>query len=197
MKSAWFRISLHIFVLGGLTVFLYGFVLAPQKKAVNGFNMKVRAQVQEIEESLSVLEEIVGEGGEVAHLREEVRQLRSHFIAGDNLPAFTMQLVEWARQAGFEPTRFIPPIDGEGKGQEIASRNGISIVELPVILETEGSFLAYGRFLESLREFPYYITPGRVWMESRAEGTLPLTIGTEFFVFVIEERDANGVRHGS
>jgi hypothetical protein len=197
MKKVWMRISLHALIIGGLIAFFYGLVLAPQKRMVEGFNKKISGKIVEIEESLGVLDEITGEGGEVAVLRAEVMELKSRFITWDLLGEVAMDLVDWARKAGLEPVRVIPPIQGVEAGTEIVFRNGVRIVEMPIVIEMEGQFLAYGEFLESLTEFPHYIMPGGVWLRSAGPGKPKLRIGSEFFIYIIEEGTGDEVRKGS
>lgn len=196
MKKAFIRISLHVLVLGGLIAVFHGLVLAPQRKFVEGFHRKVSGEIEAIEGSLEVLSEIAGEGTEIPMLREEVRDLRSRFVTWETLGPVAMELARWARKAGFELVRIIPPIHGVDEGASIFTQAGISIVELPIVIEMEGRFLSYGQFLESLDGFPYHILPGSVSIRSSGRGKPRLSIAAEFFVYMIEGGTGDEDREG-
>jgi|GEM_PF-5969367 len=188
MKIFWIKIISHVLFLAGMLAFFYGFLLAPQREYVYELNRKIHDRVGEMEANLDPLYHIEEESIFLDRLKEDIETRRKRFVAQNRIIEAGWELTSWIREAGFRPIRLIPPIgDREGKEMEVSSSGNLRILEFPLIIEMEGSYLECGRFLESLQQYPFHVVPGRISMASSRPGNSLLDIKLELYIYVLEE----------
>jgi len=193
MKVFWVKTISHVLILIGMLVFFYGFLLAPQREYVCELNSKIQDRIDDMEMSLGSLLHLEDESIFLDRLREDVETRKKRFIHRGGVVEAGWELISWIRDAGFKPVRLIPPIDREEREIKVGSGGNVRIVEVPIMIELEGSYLECGRFLESLNRYPFHVVPGRISMSSIKPGNRLLNIKIEFFVYVIDEVFPDGV----
>ncbi len=196
MRKLYCNIAAHTLVLAAITAFFFLFVFSPQKASIGRFHTMVKNKVHEIEESLDALGDITGENTEMSSLRDKVETARGRFAPYDGVGDVALELADRCRQLGMTPTRVIPPMEWRSEERVVRTVPGLVIVEVPVVIETSGTFAAHGRFLETLDGFPYYVTPVEMSMGTTVPGKGPVSCSTRFLVYALRrsvppERDEN------
>lgn len=192
MKRFYVNLAAHIVVLTGILVVFYIFVFSPQRKRLNSFDRMVEDKVLEIEESLDALGEITGESSELSSLRQRVEVAGGKFVPYELVGEAALELANWARRQGFDPIRVVPPVEWNSEEKVIKSSSSMDILEIPVVIEMRGTYLAYGRFLETLGDFPYHAVAAQMSITSTEPGKGSIVCSTEIRIYALRKHATGG-----
>jgi Tfp pilus assembly protein PilO len=187
MKKLVSTIAMHLLFLSGIFVFFYFISLSPQRASVEQFSSQVNERVSTIEENLEVINQVSGGEDALSLLREEVNMLRGRFVSYEMVEDVTRELAAWAKQTDLQPVRVIPPIGREGTEFNLGTESTLHVEEYPIVMEVKGKYLDYGRFIQSLQQFPYHITLGGMKIAKEKPEDSNMSIMSEFKIFVIRE----------